>query len=130
MPTPTRIFSDIDLTFKPHPSTRDLVAKYDDTAIKNAVKNLIMTQHYERHFHGEIGSSVTGLLFEIPSPAITAIIKQEIKDVIANFEPRVVLKEVDVNFSPDEHELDVKIIFMIKNTTRPITIQFFMDRTR
>lgn len=126
----TRTFSDIDLSFIPHPATKDLVAKYDDSAIKNAVKNLIVTSHYERPFHSEIGSSVKGLMFELASPALAAVIKQEIADVLRNFEPRVVLLDVQVEFSQDEHEIRITVIFKIVNTERPITLQFTLDRTR
>jgi phage baseplate assembly protein W len=126
----TRTFSDIDLSFNPHPSTGDLVAKFDDAAIKNAVKNLILTRHYERPFHSEIGSSVKGLMFELPSPALVAVLKQEITDTITNFEPRVRVLEVKVAFTPDAHSVSVAIIFKIVNTERPITVQFTLDRTR
>lgn len=130
MATTTRIFSDIDLSFVPHPSTKDLRVRYDDNAIKNAVKNLILTRHYERPFHSEIGSNVTNMLFELATPATVVLLKQEIADVIKNFEPRVDLQNVDVAFSSDEHTLMVSLIFTIKNTTRPITVQFTLNRTR
>ena len=126
----TRTFKDIDLTFNPHPSTGDLVAKYDEQAIKNAVKNLILTRHYERPFHSEIGSSVNSLLFELPSPGLVAILRNEITDVIRNFEPRVELLQVEVGFVPDNHYVEVSITFKIRNTTRPITVQFTLNRTR
>lgn len=126
----TRIFKDIDLSFNPHPSTGDLVAKYDDEAIKNAVKNLIMTKHYERAFHSEIGSSVNALLFELPSPGLVALLTQEISDVIANYEPRVEILDIKILFTPDNHTVNITIVFRIVNTTRPITVQFALDRTR
>lgn len=126
----TRLFSDIDLSFTPHPTTKDLVAKYDDNAIKAAVKNLVLTSHYERPFHSEIGSNVKGLLFEIASPALAAVLRQEITDVITNFEPRVVLLDVGVEFSADENFVKVTIVFKVVNTERPITLQFTLDRTR
>lgn len=126
----TRVFSDIDLSFTPHPATGDLVAKYDDSAIKNAVKNLVLTKHYERPFHSEIGSSVGGLLFEIPSPALAVVIKQEIQDVITNFEPRVRVLDIGVVFEPDRNSTSITIVFKIVNTERPITLQFTLDRTR
>lgn len=126
----TRIFSDIDLSFERHPVSKDIFLKYDDNAIKNSLKNLILTKHYERPFHSEIGSNVTALLFENASPAVSAIMRQTIVDVVENFEPRVELIEVDVNMKPDQNEMTVRIIFKIRNTTRPITVEFTLDRTR
>lgn len=126
----TRTYSDIDLSFEPHPITKDLQSKTNDAAIKNAVKNLILTQHYERLFHSEIGSSVNGLLFDLPSPGMISLLKTEINNVITNFEPRVDVLSIKVKFSPDSYELFVTITFKIKNTTRPITVQFVLNRTR
>lgn len=126
----TRLFSDIDLSFEKHPSTKDIFAKYDDNAIKNAVKNLVLTKHFERPFHSEIGSNVYAMLFEPSSPATTAIIRQNIIDVINNFEPRVELTQIDVESSLDSNEIFVRIIFKIRNTQRPITLEFTLDRTR
>jgi len=125
-----RTFTDIDLTFTPHPQTKDLMVKTDENAIKNAVKNLILTKHYERAFHSEIGSSVMGLLFELPSPALRVMLQQEIADVINNFEPRVRVIDISVKFQLDMNSVDVTIVFSIINTTRPITLNLVLRRTR
>lgn len=126
----TRIFKDIDLSFTKHPQTGDVMGKYDENAIKNAVKNLILTKNYERPFHSEIGSSVNNMLFELPNPGLIAVMKQEIENTITNFEPRVEVLEVEVIFSPDNHYAMITIIFRIRNTQSPITVQFTLDRTR
>lgn len=126
----TRIFSDIDLSFERHPVSKDIFAKYDDNAIKNSLKNLIRTKHYERPFHSEIGSNVTALLFENASPGIIAIVRQTISDVIDNFEPRVEVLDIAVSMNDEQHELLIRITFRIRNTTRPITVEFTLDRTR
>jgi phage baseplate assembly protein W len=130
MATLNKTFRDIDLSFKPHPITGDLMAKYDEAAIKTSVKNLILTRHYERPFHSEVGSSVGNLLFELPNPSLVAIIKQEIIDVIQNFEPRVIVQSIEVNFSPDTQYVDITIQFVIVNTTTPIVLDFTLKRTR
>lgn len=126
----TRIFKDLDLSFTPHPSTGDLIAKYDDEAIKNSVKNLILTRHYERPFHSEIGSSVSALLFDNPNPGIVVLLEREIRDVINNFEPRVEIIDVVVSFVPDNLYISISITFKIRNTNRPIVVQFPLNRTR
>lgn len=126
----TRLFSDVDLSFEKHPATKDIFAKYDDNAIKNSVKNLILTRHYERPFHSEIGSNVNNMLFEIATPAVTAIARQEIIDVINNFEPRAEIIDVEVRFNTDAYEMFVRIVFRIRNTQRPITVELTLDRTR
>lgn len=126
----TRIFKDIDLSFAKHPQTSDILLKYDENAIKNSIKNLILTKHYERPFHSEIGSSVSSMLFEIPNPGIVRVIRQEIIDTIENFEPRAEVLDVEILFDRDNYYMMVTITFRIRNTQTPITVQFTLDRTR
>ena len=125
-----RIFSDLDLNFTAHPVTKDISRKYDDNAIKQSLRNLILTSNYERPFHSEIGSQVRSLLFESASPMLAVSMRKAIFDLVNNFEPRVDLIEVLVNFNPDENYLYLKIEFKIVNTERPITLDLVLERTR
>lgn len=126
----TRTFSDLDLNFGMHPVTRDVVLKYDEQAIKAAVKNLVLTQNYERPFHSEIGSQIRGLLFEPATPMLNVMLKRAITDTIVNFEPRVKLNDVVVTVSPDNNEVYASIYFTIINTTRPLQVDLILTRTR
>lgn len=126
----TRTFSDLDFNFTAHPVTGDVVRKYDEEAIKQSVKNLVLTQNYERPFHSEIGSQIRGLLFEPVLPMTTILLQRAISDTIINFEPRVKLLDVEVLFEPDSNAIDVTITFTIINTVRPITVNFLLKRTR
>lgn len=123
-------FTDIDLNFIKHPVSRDITKKYDVDAIKQSVKNLILTNFYERPFHPEIGSQITGLLFENWNPMLEAVIKQAVANTIGNFEPRVKLIDVLVVPNPDNNALRVSIVFKIVNTETPITIEITLQRTR
>lgn len=126
----TRIFSDLDLNFTAHPVTKDIVRKYDDNAIKQSLKNLILTSNYERPFHSEIGSQVRSLLFEPASPMLAVSMRKAIFDLVNNFEPRVELIDVVVDFDPDGNDLSVTIEFKIANTERPLTLELILERTR
>lgn len=126
----TRTFSDFDFNFTKHPSTMDVTMKYDEEAIKASVRNLVLTQNYERPFHSEIGSQIRGLLFEPATPMLNVMLKRAITDTITNFEPRVKLEEVQVTISPDDHYVNVSIYFRIINTTRPIQVDLILTRTR
>lgn len=126
----TRTFSDIDINFNKHPVTDDLVRKFDEEAIKQSVRNLVLTQNYERPFHSEIGSQIRGLLFEPVTPMMVPLLKTAISDTINNFEPRVVLLDVQIRFSPDNNSIYVTIIFRIINTERPLTLDLVLKRVR
>jgi len=126
----TRIYSDLDFNFTAHPVTKDVVRRYDENAVKTALKNLILTRNYERPFHSEIGSPIRALLFEPASPMLNVTLKRAIIDVVNNFEPRVVLTDVQVNSSPDTNSVYVTIYFKLQNTERPLTLELTLERTR
>ena len=126
----TRLFSDLDLNFTPHPVTGDITRRLDEAAIKQSVKNLLQIRHYEKPFHSEIGSPLNELLFEPLTPITGLMVKRTIIDLIANFEPRVDLLEVEVISSDDNNSLYVNITYKIVNTERPLTLDFVLERTR
>ena len=130
MPTNTRTIKDLDLNFTAHPVNKDVAIKYDEQAIKQSVRNLILTKNFERPFHSEIGSQVRGLLFEPVTEMSVSIIKRSIVDVIRNYEPRVQLVDVFVNVRPDENYVDIRIVFKIINTATPIELTLTLERTR
>ena len=126
----TRIFSDIDLNFTAHPVTKDITRRYDENAVKTALKNLILTSNYERPFHSAIGSPIRAMLFEPQSPLTSASIRRAIFDMIQSFEPRVTVTEVAVTYNPDDNAVSVRIDFKIINTERPLSLDLVLERTR
>jgi len=126
----TRTFTDIDLNFTAHPVTGDITRKFDEASIKQSVKNLILTQNYERPFHSEIGSQVRSVLFEPVSPMTTMILQRSIEDVINNFEPRVTLTSVNVSPNIDNNAYNISIYFKIINIETPTTVDLTLKRTR
>ena len=125
----SRTFSDIDLNFIPHPVTGDIVKKYDESAIKASIRNLVLTSNYERPFHSEIGCQLRNLLFEPMSPITTQLIQNTIGQTIKNFEPRAILLSVVANYSPDNNSVYVTVNFQIVNTTTPQTVSITLERT-
>jgi phage baseplate assembly protein W len=126
----TRIFSDLDLNFTAHPVTGDITRRFDEDAIKQSVKNLLLTRNYERPFHSEIGSPVRQLLFDLPGPMFNIMLQRAVIDVINNFEPRVSIIDVRVDDYSDANEVYVTLEFKIVNTERPITLDLALERTR
>ena len=126
----TRTFTDLDLNFTANPATGDVSRKYDENAIRQSLKNLVMTNFYERPFHPEIGSHVTSMLFE-PFTSLTKVtMERAIANTVNNFEPRVVLQEVDVSLNPDNNTVFIVITFTIANTTRPLSVDILLRRSR
>lgn len=130
MPRNTRTFTDIDMSFSALPVSGDVSVKYDEYAIKQAVKNLILTNNYERPFHPEIGSQIQSLLFSLYNPMTQTLLEQTIRNTIINYEPRVKLQDVRVIGTPDENSVDISIFFTILNTIQPIKLDITLRRTR
>jgi len=126
----TRVFSDLDFNFTLNPVTHDVTRRYDEDAVKAALKNLILTSNYERPFHSEIGSPIKKLLFEPATPMLGAMLKRAIKDLIDAYEPRVNVVDINAVVDPDETSINIAIEFTIVNTTAPITLDLTLERTR
>lgn len=93
----SRKFKDIDLNFDRHPVTNDINVVEDAIAIKRSVRNLILTNFYERPFHPELGCGIRGLLFENYSPLMSVFLKRKIEEVLINHEPRINLTSIVIN---------------------------------
>tara|TARA_B100000029_G_scaffold69208_1_gene61625 strand:- start:108 stop:530 length:423 start_codon:yes stop_codon:yes gene_type:complete len=128
--TNTRSWSDLDLDFNAHPVTKDVVTKTDVEAVKRSVRNLILTNRYERPFQPEIDGGVTRHLFQLSTPSTKLDIKTAIQVAIANFEPRVQLIDVFVGGDLDRNGFDVTINFRVINVPEPVTIELFLERLR
>jgi len=126
----TRQFTDFNLLFTSHPSTKDITFKTDEDAVKASVRNLISTNNFERPFHPEIGCQIFGLLFENINPLTMDIMKQTIIDTVSKFEPRAVILDVNLNDSTDKNSIDVDVIFRLVNNEKPITLRTAITRAR
>jgi phage baseplate assembly protein W len=126
----TQLFKDIDLAFTAHPNTKDLSKKTNAEAIKQALKNLLLTQYYERPFHSEIGSPVRSLLFELASPIVQQSIQRSIVDTIQNFEPRVTVEDVFVFVKDTTNEVVITVTFIIVGFETLEELEITLERTR
>ena len=125
-----RTYKDLDLNFKAHPVTKDVVKRTGNAAIIGALRNLILTNIGEKPFQPNFGSRIRGLLFEDVSYITANIIQSEIDNTIKNFEPRVGVDAIRVQANPDQNRYDVTIRFFINNLEAPVTINFFLEKVR
>ena len=126
-----RQWSDLDLFFSKNSTTKDVSKVTDITAVKRSIRNLILTNHYEKPFHPEIGSGVRGMLFELMSPLTAHVLTKNIENVITNFEPRARLVGVRASPDLDRNEYEVTIEFYVVNTpTELVDLTVFLERFR
>ena len=128
--TITKIYSDIDFTFTKKPVTGDVALSYDDQAVIRSIRNLLLTNHFERPFNPDLGSNLNTLLFELVSPLTAASLEREIATMIDNYEPRARINEVIVTPLPDNNAYNVYLSFYIENATLPTTVTLLLERNR
>lgn len=122
-------YSDIDLSFKAHPVTGDIVTKKDYQAVAQSVRNLIYTNEGEILMEPEIAGGVRKALFELNNVHLRTHLFDRIKYVIGRHEPRVDIDDVDVT-SLDLHVIKIKIIFHMLNQPESYSVEVPLRRTR
>ena len=128
--THTRGWSDLDLDFTKHPVTKDVVRKTNVEAVKRAVRNLILTNRYERPFHPEIDGGVTRHLFGLSTAHTKYDIELAVRNCLENFESRVIVDDVVVIGDLDRNGFHVSIFFTVVNSPEPIEVGLFLERIR
>jgi len=122
-------FKDLSITFKPHPVTQDVLVKKDAAAIRQSVSNLLYTRKTERPFDYNIGTNLYNLLFE-PLNSITAgLIATEIRTVITQYEPRIVIDNIEVSANFSDNGFDVLLSYIIVGRDDDsIDLNLFLER--
>lgn len=123
-------YSDLDLDFIAHPTTKDVMRKTGIDAVKRSVRNLILTNFYDRPFRPWIGSNAQKLLFENANSLTANFLRDAIVEVLTNYEPRVVVQNVDVVFDYDNNGYSAKIYFVVLNSNEPVVTTIFLERIR
>jgi phage baseplate assembly protein W len=101
----SREFKDISLSFEPHPVTKDLPILKNERAIIRSVRNIVETIPTERFFNPDFGSEARSSLFENIDYAVLAIIEEQIKTSILEYEPRVENVQILIEDNFDDNSL-------------------------
>ena len=115
----SRAFKDINLSFKRHPVTNDLITVKNEDAIKKSVKNIIFTILGEKPYSPLFGTSVNNSLFELANPLDRVRISDEIQSTLLNYEPRISNIQVNVSNYPDSNEMNATIQYDIIGMASP-----------
>ena len=124
------IYSDLGMPLLIHPGTNDINPITDLNAIRQSVKNLVLTNFGERPFHPEIGTGITGLLFENADFFTANSIKAETLRVLRRFEPRVEDVVVQVFDDPDRNAFRIDVGYKIVDTPVSDDTSFYLERVR
>lgn len=124
------VYSDIRGDFIENPATNDLLLYTNETSIEQSIKNLLLTDFYERPFQKDIGSNIKGLLFELDTPQTQYALRQAIIETIDNYEPRCVLLDVLIIPAPDLNAYLVEITYSVVTREEPLTFNVILERAR
>ena len=121
-------YSDFDINFVAHPISGDIAIKRDSDAIKRSVRNIILTNHYERPFKPNFGANIRRLLFENIGVGITNKTAKKIAKALMILDPRI--SNVRFDIQNIGNEMKVTIYYRIVNTERQQDIEFTISRVR
>jgi phage baseplate assembly protein W len=124
------LYSDFHKDLTVSPISNDLAVKRDEAAVKEAMKNLILTDRGERLFQPFLGGDIRSMLFEQMTPATLKLLEEKVKEVINNHEPRVELIRVEVLGDYDKNGVYVNIYFFLRNYEEELSLTVFLERVR
>lgn len=126
-----KAYTDVDFRLRANPITGDVSLKRDDQAVKQSVLNILLTGKGEKPFEPNFGSNIRSLLFENFDPIVGALMDEEIRRVLRNYEPRIIVEDIDVSAAPDRNALDVSLTVEIKSPRQTrTTVDFSIERLR
>ena len=115
----SRAFKDINLSFKRHPVTNDVVTIRDEDAIKRSVRNIIFTILGEKPFEPNFGSVINESLFDLNTNLSEVRVSDEIRSSLLNYEPRISNIDVTVTVAPDTNEMNCTVQYDIVGIPAP-----------
>ena len=123
-------WADLNLKLTLHPIRKDIIPLRDDEAIKNSVKNLVLTNFFERPFQPQVGANLRGLLFE-PADAITKYeLSDGIKQVLIDYEPRIRVTKVGIQDESDRNAYRITLHFQIIEMDLNTEVEIVLQRLR
>jgi len=125
----SRLYRDIDLSFTVKPSG-EIYKKVDASAVKQSIKNLLLTNHFEKPFLPLYGGNLRDLLFELAHSSISEEITSNITRAIESYEPRAKIVDIRVDNRADYNSIGVTVEFRIVNTEETVIFTTTLVRLR
>lgn len=123
-----RLYSDIDLSLDARSSTDgDVFKKTDAASVKQAIKNLLLTNRFEKPYRPNYGANLSGLLFELMDENTGEEIIENIKKTIQRYEPRAKVLNVKVTATPDYNSVTVILEFRVVSTNVVDTLKVSLN---
>ena len=126
--TQQTIYSDVDISFKAHPVTGDIVKTRNASVIKQSMRNILQTRENERLGHPEIGAGIQDLLFEPMNGITETRVVQKIADALRILEPRATIRDIIVISEEDRNRYRIQVIFTLLGQMTSEEFETFLYR--
>ena len=124
------VYSDFFTDLDKHPIRSTVLRKTNVDAVKQSLRNLMLTDKGERLFQPNLGGNIRAMLFENITAQTFLTMQEHIKDVITAHEPRADVIDVYIAQTSQEHEVQVTIVFRVVNVQEPVTLELLLERVR
>jgi phage baseplate assembly protein W len=123
-------YSDFSKDLEQIPGRKDLSRRINESSVRDSIKNIVLTDKGERLFQPEFGCDINASLFENIDANTVIILKDNIQKAISNYEPRCVVRSVEVLADIDTNNIIATILFSVINTstTSSLTIDLVRER--
>jgi len=115
-------YSDFQTNLTIHPIKKDLTRLLNEDSVKRSIKNILLTDYYERPFRPRFGANIRKYLFENITPITLRAIQSDVTLAINTYEPRAKIIEVKVSAPSDNNEVDISVTFSTINRLQPVTV--------
>ena len=123
------LYKDIDLFFSAKPSG-DVYKKQDVAAVKQSVKNILMTNFMEKPFNTTYGGNLNSFLFELDTTVEADMLRDQIFETVTLHEPRALMREVYLSLEPEKNIINVNLTFQVLNSVEPVSLELSLTRLR
>lgn len=123
-------YTDLDLSFDIHPGTHDIFMLRDDVAVRQSIKNILMSNAFDKYFDQNYDMNLNGLLFENLHPGFKVMLKKKVEEIMFNYENRVIVDDVIISQEDDTNSLIVTLMYYIIGTEQQQIITVTVERTR
>ena len=125
----TKTYNDVDLSFKKK-TTGDIFKKTDAAAVKQSIKNILLTNRFEKPFSPYFGGDLGRFLFSLDTEFDEEDVRDRVISAVSNFEPRASIRKVNVEIAPDFNSVLVDVVFQIIATEEVDTLTVSLTRLR
>lgn len=124
------LYTDFRKDLRMSPVSQDITLLKDEDAVKESIRNLLLTDPGERLMQPFLGAGIRGLLFENMTPGTLKLVEEKVVQTIKTYEPRAELIDVTVSSEIDDNTVRVSVIFYIRNADQPIELDVILERIR